>query len=208
MRPLRFASLVAAVGLLAACAEGPFIDRPLEGKVRKPSDAIIERGRVNVCYASAGEFAAAEKIAVDTCGAYGLQARLEFHDRYQCRLSTPHLATFQCYDPDMTDRFGQYINPFNEQAVAEWRKRTGGKKGPTVPRATIIPGVPSAGATATAPKPAEPTPVPPPPTAAPAPTPAPAPAAPEPAPPAPPPPNIDGGFTLHPGSWGDAFDQQ
>jgi hypothetical protein len=45
--------------------------------------------------------------------------------RQQCRMTSPHRATFRCYDPEMTTAAGTPVNPFDPRAVQAWEKRTG-----------------------------------------------------------------------------------
>ena len=94
----------------------------------KPVDNLVKTGQMSICYGSKDRFTEAQALAERTCAAYGLLARMRFNDLYQCRMNTPHRAIFQCYDPEMTNKLGEYINPFSETEVRAWQERTGGKK--------------------------------------------------------------------------------
>lgn len=231
MRPLRLSALALLTALTACAGEELFIDQEMNTTVAKPRDTLVKTGRLDICYDSKDKLPQAQALAEQTCAAYGLQSRMKFNDLYQCRINTPHQAIFQCFDPDMTTRLGEYINPFDENAVKEWRLRTGGKKEAVIPRGTVVRGaaVPEP-KTADAPPPAQLTPAPAPaqltpapqqaPAAAPSPAvpfgsgefnpPRPVPQAPtiQPAPPPPPPPGINDQFQLPMGSWGQSFDKE
>ncbi len=216
MRSHRLAALACTIAL-AACNEGPFVDHDLVKNINKPVDTILDSGTVHVCYDD-DRLGEAEMLAKRTCAAYGLQAVLTRIERYQCRLTTPHRASFRCIHPDLVDGQGEPINPFDAGAVAAWSKRTGKQppasmrrnpEAPTPSADGASPFVPSPGL-APEPPPAAlvptPTPVPP---SAPAPADIPtSPRPPEPAPIAVPAPLDAGGFTLPVGTWGDAFDAQ
>lgn len=127
--------LIAATVLLAGCAEAPFVQRELTNTIDKPTNTITKSGEVGVCHGDATPWAEVEAEAADACGAYGYFARHAYTDRYQCRVSAPHLSMFTCYHPEMTDAAGVLINPSDEKAVAAWQKRTGKTK--PKPRAAL-----------------------------------------------------------------------
>ena len=223
--------LIAALG--AGCADPePFVNvgGSISPSYSKPLDPVIEYGRFNICYSDATPWAEVEALAAERCGAYGLTARATTVTRWQCRATSPHIADFFCYDPEMVTAAGSPVNPFDHNAVKAWEAKTGKKAKPhntlsgnrlTVQTPAAIPGPPTdTPPPATAPADSTATPAPPPSlTAAPTPalTPAdiatrPAISQPEPLPAAPAPTATSSGpaypvdnFTLPQGSWGDAF---
>lgn len=223
-------AVLACTALLGACNEGPFVEAPIESTVSKPVDTILKTGTLAVCYADDAQFTEAEQLARDTCAAYGLQATLVNNTRYQCRLTTPHRATFRCTHPDLTDAAGRPLNPFDDNQLTAWQQRTGKplppglRRNPEAPRTTSESQTPSPQALGAPPPAAIPAPPPVPDDSPPAakvpsgktPGPADVPVWPQPpAPPLPPPAPISApgttapeNFTLPVGSWGDSFDSQ
>lgn len=224
-RPL----LLILAALVAGCADPePFVDwgHSVSPTVAKPADPVVSGRGLPICYSDKTPREELDKLAAERCATHGLQAVLINDARYQCRATSPHRATYLCYDPEMRTAKGGYINPFDEQAVREWEQRTGKKARPhnfmTGPSpANRLPTAPAINGDA--PGAASPADQPPPPAAI-----TPAPAAPvrpltpadiagkppipdlppreEAPPPAPVPVQPNGsGFTLPQGSWGDHF---
>lgn len=218
--------------LAGGCADPePFVD--VGGKVtptyNKPIDPILQQGTLNICYSDATPWSEVEALAAERCATYGLTPRLLFRMRWQCRATSPHSVSFQCYDPAMMTAKGTPVNPFDPSAVQQWEKRTGKKAATHNTLTTSLSTAPTATAPAavttpdTEPAPAAETMPATTPTAAPATVPPPlTPAdiadkpalAPQPVVTAPPPtPATSGGaypmdgFTLPQGSWGDAFQE-
>lgn len=223
-RPL----LLLLAALTAGCADPePFVDQgnpTFLARVEKPRDTVLVTGVVQLCFSDATPWAEVEQLARERCSAHGLQATLNRVERQQCRMTSPHRATFQCYDPEMTLESGAAINPFDPRAVQAWEKRTG--KTAKAHNFLTAPGGPAA-------NPAAPPPAPPSPEAAPQ---APSAATPvvqqppltpltpadiagrpayqpvqPPAAPTPSAPPVEayppGNFSLPQGSWGDAFQE-
>lgn len=117
--------IVVAATVLGGCAEAPFAYREIENTLDKPPNTVLTEGRVTVCHADGTPWAQIEAVAADACGEYGYFPRYQYSDRYQCRISAPHRARFQCYHPEMTDTKGQFISPANTAAIDAWEKRTG-----------------------------------------------------------------------------------
>lgn len=124
-RPL----LLLLAALTAGCADPePFVDHgnpTFTVQVDKPRDSVLETGQVRLCHSAATPWAEVEALARERCAAHGLQAAFLFGERHQCRATSPHRATFQCYDPEMLTERGTPVNPFDPAAVATWEKRTG-----------------------------------------------------------------------------------
>lgn len=186
-------------GLLAGCAEGPFIDLPVAQSVEKPADPVAKTGEVAVCHTDATPLADIEALAREACAKHGYQVSRMSTRRWQCRATAPHQTLFACTLPGMVTEDGRPINPTDKAAVEAWRKRTG--KNVPLPQS----GRPAPQRPAAAP-------------AAPLPAPAaigPADIAGKPVPPMPavpgagsavPPPLAPSGFTVEPGSWGQHFE--
>ncbi len=124
-RPL----LLLLAALTAGCADPePFVDHgnpTFTVQVDKPRDSVLQTGQVQLCHSAATPWAEVESLARERCAAHGLQATFLFGERHQCRATSPHRATFQCYDPEMLTERGTPVNPFDPLAVATWEKRTG-----------------------------------------------------------------------------------
>lgn len=124
-RPL----LLLLAALTAGCADPePFVDQgdpTYRIKVDKPRDTVLEKGMVSMCYSDATPWAEVEQLAQERCSAHGLQPAFYAIERRQCRMTSPHRATFRCYDPEMTTESGAPVNPFDPRAVQAWEKRTG-----------------------------------------------------------------------------------
>lgn len=125
-RPL----LLLLAALTAGCADPePFVEHDPRFnyivRVDKPRDTVLEHGYLFVCYSDATPWAEVETLARERCASHGLQATLHSNVRQQCRATSPHRATFLCYDPEMTTETGGPVNPFNPRQVTAWEKRTG-----------------------------------------------------------------------------------
>lgn len=192
MRAVRTVPLLLA-GLLAGCAEGPFVEAPVSQSVEKPVDTVKHSGTVDICYNRSTPWTEVEALAAESCAKEGYHATLAEKQPWQCRVTAPHRAHFVCSIPGMVDAQGRPINASDSKAIEAWRKRTGN----AVPRPEIgarDPAAPAAPLPALTPadiagKPAQPT-----------------------APPLvtlpPPPPTLaPSGFTVEPGSWGQHFEE-
>ena len=120
--------LIAATVAVAGCAEPPFVQRELTNTIDKPTDTVTRLGMVSVCHGDGADWSEVEAEAAYACGAQGYFAKYDYTNRYQCRVTAPHLSAFSCYHPEMTDAAGNLINPSDEKAVAAWQKRTGKMK--------------------------------------------------------------------------------
>lgn len=232
-RPL----LLLLAALTAGCADPePFIDfgSSTSPTMSKPRDPVLTHGAVALCFSDATPWAEVEELARQACANHGLQIHSHSVTRWQCRATSPHSASFRCYDPEMVLPDGNPVNPFDAQDVARWEKLTGkmakphnaltargGAASPAAPAASAPADAPPAPAAITAapPAPAPVAPAPPAPAAPlspadiagkppmpPRPDLTPPPAAPAPAPAQGAYPTTDG-FTLPQGSWGDHFQE-
>lgn len=113
------------LGLLAACAEGPFVDQEIARTVEKPQDKVLTTGTVTICHNDATPWGEVEDLARESCAKYGYQANFLRAERWHCRLTAPHRALFACTLPGLVDEAGNPINPADHKAVEAWRKRTG-----------------------------------------------------------------------------------
>jgi len=128
MRLFRPLLLVAAVTSLAACSMGePFVERDTNFVITSPVITKPKRagynGVVTVCYTSDTLPATRDTLAAEACAQWGLSAVLSSLQPWQCRLTVPHRALYACIDPEMRNEDDSYVNPFNEGAVARWRKK-------------------------------------------------------------------------------------
>ncbi|CCG41940.1 hypothetical protein [Magnetospirillum molischianum] len=127
MRLFRPLLVVAAMTSLAACSLGePFVERDRNNLYNTPTVPKPKRagynGFVNVCYTSDTLPAERDLLAAEACTEWGLTAVLSYTQRWQCRMTVPHLAVYACIDPAMRNEDGSYVNPFEEEAVTTWRK--------------------------------------------------------------------------------------
>lgn len=126
-RPL----LLFLAALTAGCADPePFVDFGNNPTMEKPKDPVLVNGTVAICYSSETPWAEVEALAAERCAAHGLHAISTTVTRWQCRTTSPHRASFSCYDPEMVLPNGAKVNPFDPKAVAAWEKATGKKAKP------------------------------------------------------------------------------
>lgn len=116
-------------GLVSGCAGEPFVDQGVTVSIQKTPNPILKGGTLDVCHSDSTPQAEITALADEQCATHGLKAVLVHRNRWQCRATSPHVSTFRCYDPDLRAADGTYLNPFNQNQVAEWEKRTG-KKAP------------------------------------------------------------------------------
>lgn len=159
--------LLLLAALTAGCAEPePFVDSDYDPAARsklvitKPVDPVVLNGRLRICYSDTTPWAEVLALATERCASHGLQVYPTGVQRYQCRATSPHRATFTCYDPEMIKADGTPVNPFDPEAVTAWEKATGKTAKPhnfmTLPGGATVPGgaVPPAAQPAAPPPPA------------------------------------------------------
>jgi hypothetical protein len=117
---LRF--MLPLVLLLGGCTESLFVDREIGHSVEKGVDKVAKFGQVEVCYSTTTPWGEVEALAAEECGRLGWQAELYKSTKWQCRISAPHRATFQCYVPGYEDKSGRHFNPSNTKAFLAWKK--------------------------------------------------------------------------------------
>lgn len=84
-------------GSLAACARQPaFVEISDLGKSGR-SKALYEQ--VTVCFSDGDKLATLQKLADEECAKGQKKANYIGYQRWQCRLTVPHLARFACLDP-------------------------------------------------------------------------------------------------------------
>lgn len=120
--------LLLATLAVTGCAEEPFAKRDIDTNLDKPVNEVLTEGWVQVCYGDTAPWSEVEAVAAEACGDYGYLASFKHSQRYQCRMTAPHLAVFTCYHPEMTDERGKLINPSDTSAIRDWQKRTGKMK--------------------------------------------------------------------------------
>jgi hypothetical protein len=83
---------------LASCARPePFVETPDLGKVTR-TKAKFEQ--ISVCYSDGDRMETLSKLAGEECAKDQKVAHYLGHQRWQCRLTVPHLASFVCLPPD------------------------------------------------------------------------------------------------------------
>lgn len=104
-------------------AERPFVwtDPRLSVTKQVELTTLHRFGTLIICYNEA-DVALARKLAIDTCGEYGLQAMYLSSDRMQCKMSAPNRMNYRCYDPQMRFASGAWVNPFNKNQVKTWQR--------------------------------------------------------------------------------------
>lgn len=123
-RPL----LLLLAALTAGCADPePFIDHGTMSTVdvTKPKDPVLTNGTVTMCYSDATPWAEVQELARQACARHGLQVSSATITRWQCRATSPHVALFRCYDPEMLMPDGSPVNPFKADEVRRWEQLTG-----------------------------------------------------------------------------------
>ncbi|CAA7625566.1 conserved exported hypothetical protein [Magnetospirillum sp. LM-5] len=124
-------SLLSLVLLLGGCAESVFVNQPIEVRIDKDEDKVAKHGLVEVCYANDTPWSEVQGLADEECGRLGWQATLYKSLKWQCRMSAPHIATFQCFVPGFVDKSGLPINPANKKAFLAWKKAQADKSAKT-----------------------------------------------------------------------------
>jgi hypothetical protein len=122
MNAARAVASIIVLALLAGCSSaGAFVDRREMDLSTKKQRLPGYDGNVRVCYESDTPRAERDRLADEACEVYGLKALLIMEQRWQCRLTTPHLASYYCYDPSMRMANGTLVNPFSNSQVKAWR---------------------------------------------------------------------------------------
>jgi len=117
--------LVVLVSAVVSGCSGPqaFVDRNyLTPGIRKQKLPGYD-GFVTVCHDGDTPRETRDLLAREACEVYGLQPVLVQENRWQCRLTMPHRATYGCVDPAMRFDNGGYVNPFSPGQVELWQKQ-------------------------------------------------------------------------------------
>ncbi|HLO78189.1 MAG TPA: hypothetical protein VK196_17170, partial [Magnetospirillum sp.] len=128
-RPL----LLLLAALTAGCADPEaFVDTGYTNvpAIEKPVDPVLLKGSLEICFSDKTPWAEVEALAAERCASHGLKSAIEGTWRWQCRVSSPHLAQVSCYDPEMLWPDGSKVNPFDRRQVANWERQTGKKAKP------------------------------------------------------------------------------
>ena len=122
MHPSRLILMMVVSTLIAGCSSGEaFVDRNYITMSVKKQKLPGYNGTLVVCYGDDTPRERRDQLAADACAVYGLQPLLTLDQRWQCRLTVPHAATYACIDPAMRMPNGAYINPFIAGQVQMWR---------------------------------------------------------------------------------------
>ena len=95
--PALFLALI--LGLAACGRPEPFVETPDLGKLGR-SKALYER--VAVCFDEGESLEKLKKLAGEECAKGQKVAHYLGYQRWQCRLTVPHLASFVCLPPEQT----------------------------------------------------------------------------------------------------------
>ncbi|OAN50130.1 hypothetical protein A6A04_01600 [Paramagnetospirillum marisnigri] len=126
MHPLRPVAFALIVLVLAGCADGgAFVDRNYTVMSVKKQKLPGYNGQVLVCYDDKTPLAKRDELAGEACEVYGLKSMLVLEQKWQCRVTKPHQATYACYDPEMRMADGRYVNPFSGSQVNAWAQEQG-----------------------------------------------------------------------------------
>lgn len=126
-------SLLSLVLLLGGCADAVFVNAPIDARIDKGEDKIAKFGVFEVCHGTDTPWAEIQGLADEECGRFGWQATKTKAVKWQCRLTAPHVATFQCSVPGYVDKAGKPMNPANKKAFAAWQKEQAAKAGQAAP---------------------------------------------------------------------------
>ncbi len=122
MHAVRSTALILLVALVGGCSSGDaFVDRGYIQKSIKKQKLPGYDGTVTVCYSGETPRVERDRLAGEACEVYGLKAMLGVEQRWQCRLTVPHLASYYCYDPDLRMADGRLVNPFSGPQVKAWQ---------------------------------------------------------------------------------------
>ena len=129
IRSLRLVPIALAAASVAACSGAPFVDRNyMTVTVSKEKLPGARTGEIKVCYNSDTTPAAMDALANEACDVFGLKAVLVNINRWQCRLTVPHLASYRCVDPNRRFADGHYVDLFSKQSVMRWRREQAPQK--------------------------------------------------------------------------------
>lgn len=115
-------SLLSLVLLLGGCADSVFVNAPIDARVDKGEDKVATFGILEICYAADTPWTEVQGLADEECGRLGWQATMTKSLKWQCRVTAPHVATFQCFVPGYVDKTGKPLNPANKKAFLAWQK--------------------------------------------------------------------------------------
>ena len=124
MWSLRPVALLLVAATLAGCSSGEaFVDRNYMTKTIKKQKLPGWDGQVPVCFSSDTPRETRDQLAREACEVYGLEAKLLRVERWQCRFTVPHMASYICFDPDMRFANGALVNPFSAGQVDMWQRQ-------------------------------------------------------------------------------------
>ncbi len=123
MHAVRSTALILLVALVGGCSSGDaFVDRGYVQKSIKKQKLPGYDGMVTVCYNGETPRVERDRLAGEACEVYGLKAILSTERQWQCRLTVPHRAEYNCYDPDLRMADGRLVNPFSSSQVKAWQR--------------------------------------------------------------------------------------
>lgn len=114
--------LLPLVLLLGGCADTLFVDAPINAFIDKTEDRVAKYGNFQICHDSATPMSEIQALADEECGRLGWQSQWVHTQKWQCRLTAPHMSTFQCFVPGYVDQTGKPVNPANKKAFLKWQQ--------------------------------------------------------------------------------------
>jgi hypothetical protein len=124
MCSLRTILLMLVTAAVTGCAGGEaFVDRAYMTRSVKKQKIPGYNGVLTICYDSGAPREKRDQLASEACEVYGLKAVLSLEQKWQCRLTVPHMASYACVDPDMHFANGTYVNPFSVSQVNAWKQQ-------------------------------------------------------------------------------------
>ncbi|MBF0355585.1 MAG: hypothetical protein HQL43_10165 [Alphaproteobacteria bacterium] len=102
--PLPFLALF--LGLAACAKPEPFVETPDLGSAGRKK-ALYEQ--VAVCFSDGDSLETLKKLAGEECAKGQKTAHYIGHQRWQCRLTVPHLASFACLDQNQDFNRKRYL---------------------------------------------------------------------------------------------------
>jgi hypothetical protein len=92
-----FLALFLPMALVACESAEPFVDNI--GQSARVTKEKVTYGLVRVCFKEGDQMEALQELASEECGRGNFQAVYLAWQKWQCRLTVPHVAFFYCVEP-------------------------------------------------------------------------------------------------------------
>jgi hypothetical protein len=120
--------LLSGALVLAGCASDTvFVNHEISQLIEKGQDTVLKSGVVEICHSGSAPWPEIEALAAEECATQGWQAEFYMTQKWQCRMTAPHLSTFRCFLPEYADKYGRHLNPADRKAYRAWAKARGTK---------------------------------------------------------------------------------